>query len=138
MPKQERDLLKKRFSVARKPTPSGKKKDYTLKKKGKVSKFPLREKPEREKEAKQTRRGKRKKLKSQALPRGDRIRPGLSTRGYVLEDATMDLSKPAGEKLEQFVFKRKDGEKSKKLMKYKDPVKKAKGGMVTKWESKWG
>ena len=138
MPKQERDLLKKRFSVAKKPTPSGKKKDYTLKKKSKVSKFPLREKPEREKEAKQTRRGKRKKLKSQALPRGDRIRPGLSTRGYVLEDATMDLSKPAGEKLEQFVFKRKDGEKSKKLMKYKDPVKKAKGGMVTKWESKWG
>ena len=137
MPKQERDLLKKRFSVARKPTPSGKKKDYTLKK-GKVSKFPLREKPEREKEAKQTRRGKRKKLKSQALPRGDRIRPGLSTRGYVLEDATMDFSKPPSEQLEQFVYKRKDGEKSKKSMEYKDPVKKAKGGMVTKWESKWG
>ena len=137
MPKQERDLLKKRFSVAKKPTPSGKKKDYTLKK-GKVSKFPLREKPEREKEAKQTRRGKRKKLKSQALPRGDRIRPGLSTRGYVLEDATMDFSKPPSEQLEQFVYKRKDGEKSKKSMEYKDPVKKAKGGMVTKWETKWG
>ena len=137
MPKQERDLLKKRFSVAKKPTPSGKKKDYTLKK-GKVSKFPLREKPEREKEAKQTRRGKRKKLKSKQLPRGDRIRPGLSTRGYVLEDATMDFSKPPSEQLEQFVYKRKDGEKSKKSMEYKDPVKKAKGGMVTKWESKWG
>ena len=92
--------------------------------KGKVSKFPLREKPEREKKAKQTRRGKRKKLKSQPLPRGDRIRPGLSTRGYVLEDATMDFSKPPSEQLEQFVYKRKDGEKSKKSMKYK------KGGRV--------
>ena len=137
MPKQERDLLKKRLLGARKQKLGEKKKDYTLKK-GKVSKFPLREKPEREKEAKQTRRGKRKKLKSKQLPRGDRIRPGLSTRGYVLEDATMDFSKPPSEQLEQFVYKRKDGEKSKKSMEYKDPVKKAKGGMVTKWESKWG
>jgi hypothetical protein len=108
MPKQERDLLKKRLLGARKQKLGEKKKDYTLKKERSLTGIPER----------------REKKNKERIAQGKE--PITSLTG---------IRERAAEFTQKTIEKRK---KEKQKESNKNPVKKAKGGMVTKWESKWG
>ena len=152
MPKQERDLLKKRFSVARKPTPSGKKKDYTLKKKGKkYTGFATPTKEDIEEARKVAKKKGNKTFKLGGLTydsvTGDRIPLSLAPSLKALQrridyEKTIygdpDKKRLAKEKKEKERIKRNRERAKANPSLLKGGVNYKKGGMVTKWENKWG
>ena len=76
-------------------------------------------KPQREKKASKTRRGKRKKLKSKCHSVHDTIGPKRSTRGYVVEPAKfVKGEKPGSVDIERKVYTRKKGKDSAKKVKF--------------------
>ena len=82
-------------------------------------------KPQREKKASKTRRGARKKLKSESYREHDTIGPGRSTRGYVVEPARfVEGKEPGSVDIERKVYNRKKGASSAKKVDFN------KGGKV--------
>ena len=82
-------------------------------------------KPQREEKASKTRRGARKKLKSERYTQPDTIGPGRSTRGYVVEPARFVKGKePGSVDIELKVYNRKKGASSAKKVDFN------KGGKV--------
>jgi len=76
-------------------------------------------KPQREKKASKTRRGARKKLKSERYTEHDTIGPKRSTRGYVVEPAKfVKGEKPGSVDIERKVYTRKKGKDSAKKVKF--------------------
>ena len=76
-------------------------------------------KPQREKKASKTPRGKRKKLKSKRHSVHDTIGPKRSTRGYVVEPAKfVKGEKPGSVDIERKVYTRKKGKDSAKKVKF--------------------
>ncbi len=76
-------------------------------------------KPQREKKASKTRRGARKKLKSERYTEHDTIGPSRKTRGYVVEPARfVEGKEPGSVDIERKVYTRKKGKDGAKKVKF--------------------
>ena len=85
-------------------------------------------KPRREKKASKTRRGARKKLKSERYIEHDTMLPGKRTRGYVVEPARyVEGEDPKRVEIERKLYRRKAGTGKKGKV---NTIRYAKGGKV--------